>query len=414
MNTAKTRVVITGIGAITPIGIALDDIENALKKSISGVQSITQFDTEKLPVTFAGEASAFQAENFLDVREIRRNDRFIQMAMVASDLAVKDADIATELLKEASVVIGVGMGGLYTLEQTKLDLEFGGAKKVSPFFIPAILPNLASGQISIRHKTQGANFAIASACASGSQAIGYAYREIKAGRGDIWIAGGAEAPITPVSIAGFSALRALSRKNDTPKDASRPFDEGRDGFVLGEGSTTFIMESLDSAQKRGAKIYCEVIGFGIASDGYHISEPEPNGEGAFRAMRDAFRDANLEVSAVQYVNAHATSTPLGDKVEGIAMERIFGEHLASTFVSSTKSLTGHACGAAGAIEAGFCALMLKNGFLAPAFNLDNPSSEFKFKFPGKSELNFQAQIIMNNSFGFGGINTSMILRKWDE
>ncbi|MDR3477839.1 MAG: beta-ketoacyl-ACP synthase II [Gammaproteobacteria bacterium] len=411
MNHLKKRVVITGIGAVTPIGITLDEIEKSLRESTSGIRLITRFDTEKLPVQFAGEAAQFHAEDFLDAKEIRRNDRFIQMCLAATDMAVKDSGIPLARLHHAGVAIGVGLGGLYTIEETAVDFEHGGAKRVSPFLIPSILANLASGQVSIRYRATGPNYAISSACASGSQAIGQAYREIQSGRSDVWIAGGAEAPITPLSIAGFSSARALSRRNEQPLYASRPFDQERDGFVLGEGAATFIIESLDSAIERNAKIYAEIIGFGIASDGYHVTEPEPNGEGAYLAMQEALKDAAISVSKIDYVNAHATSTMLGDKVEAIAMERIFQTQMSSTFVSSTKSLTGHACGAAGAIETVFCSLMLTKNFLAPAFNLDNISPEFHFKSPSEKELTFQSNIVMNNSFGFGGINTSMLLKR---
>ncbi|MDR3442478.1 MAG: beta-ketoacyl-ACP synthase II [Legionella sp.] len=412
MNTLKQRVVITGMGAITPIGLSLDEIETSLKNSQSGVKTISLFNPESLPVCFAGEATAFHPEDFLDAKSIRQNDRFIQMCIAATDLAVKNSGVPPELLQEAGVAIGVGLGGLYTIEKATTTLDNFGPRKISPFLIPSILANLASGQISIRYNTKGANFAISSACASGSQAIGHAYREIQSGRRTLWIAGGAEAPITPLSIAGFSAAKALSRRNDDPSSASRPFDKDRDGFVLGEGAATFIVESLDSALKRGATIHCELVGFGIASDGYHVTKPEPNGEGAFLAMQEALFDAQIASKSIDYVNAHATSTPVGDEIEAIAMARIFGDELINTFVSSTKSLTGHSCGASGAVEAVFCSLMLEKGFLAPAFNLDNMAPEFNFKSPSEKELNFKPELIMNNSFGFGGINTSMILRKW--
>ena len=411
MNSSKKRVVITGIGAITPIGITLDEIEKSLRESITGIKLITHFDTEKLPVKFAGEATQFKPELFLDHKEIRRNDRFIHMCLAATDIAVNDSGIAREQLRNAGVAIGVGLGGLYTIEEAALEMEHLGARRVSPFLIPSILANLASGQVSIRYGTKGANYAISSACASGSQAIGQAYREIQSGRRELWIAGGAEAPITPLSISGFSAARALSRRNEEPALASRPFDQERDGFVLGEGAATFILESLDSAVKRNAKIYAEIIGFGIASDGYHVTEPEPNGEGAYLAMQEAIADAAIDVEQIDYVNAHATSTMLGDKVEALAMERIFEEQMPLTQVSSTKSLTGHACGAAGAIETAFCSLMIAKQFLPPAFNLDHMSPEFRFKSPGLAEANFNSNIIMNNSFGFGGINTSMLLKR---
>jgi len=412
LNGERKRVVITGIGAITPIGITSEEMERSLKESRSGIKSISLFNADKLPVRFAGEAAGFKPGDFLDAKEIRRNDRFIQMCLAATDAAVKDSGLSLDRLRDAGVAVGVGLGGLGSIEEAALELEKTGPKKVSPFFIPSVLANLASGQISIRYRTKGPNFAVSSACASGSQAIGQAYREIQAGRRDVWIAGGAEAPITPLSIAGFSSARALSRRNENPAAASRPFDQDRDGFVLSEGAATLILESLDSARKREARIYAELVGFGIASDGYHMTEPDPNGDGAFLAMQEALLDSGLAVHAIHYVNAHATGTPLGDRAEAIAMERIFGDRIGSTFVSSTKSLTGHPCGAAGSIEAVFCSLMLERGFLPPAFNLEQPGPEFRFKSPGQAELHFRPEVVMNNSFGFGGINTSMILARW--
>ena len=404
----RRRVVITGIGAITPIGETAREIENSLRESKSGVKTITRFDVSHLPVQFAGEATAFKPEDHMEAREIRRNDRFIQMCMAATESAVKDSGLGAEALKQAGVVMGVGIGGLDSIEEAAVELEKSGPRRVSPFFVPSILANLASGQVSIRYGCKGPNFAISSACASGSQAIGHAYREIQAGRRDVWIAGGAEAPITPLGISGFASARALSRRNDSPAQASRPFDQARDGFVIGEGAATLILESLESAKKRGAKIYAEVTGYGVASDGYHVTEPEPTGEGARTAMQEAIADSGLEIERIDYVNAHATSTPLGDLVEATALASILGEHAGKTFVSSTKSLTGHSCGAAGALEAVFCLLMIERGFIAPAFNLENPSPEFKFASPGKSQLKVAPKVAMNNSFGFGGINTSMI------
>ncbi len=407
----KRRVVITGLGAVTPIGVTANDITHSLRNALSGVGKISLFDSSTLPVQFAGEASSFKPEDFLDTKEIRRNDRFIQMCLAASEIAIKDSGLSANRIEQAGVVIGVGLGGLYSIEEAANNLLTSGHRKISPFFVPSILANLASGQVSIKYAIKGPNYSVSSACASGSQAIGQAYREIQAGRRDVWIAGGAEAPISSLSIAGFSAARALSRQNSNPTSASRPFDQGRDGFVLGEGAATFVLESYDSAVKRNAKIYAEIIGFGISSDGYHVTEPEPNGEGAYSAMRESLDDAQIAPNQIQYVNAHATSTQLGDQVEAIALERIFGSHSASTFVSSTKSLTGHSCGAAGAIEMAFCVLMLEQEFLAPAFNLTSPSAEFKFRSPTQSEAHFKSEKIMNNSFGFGGINTSLIIAR---
>ena len=410
MGKELKRVVITGIGAVTPIGMEKGEIVERLKTARTGIKPISIIDADPLPVRFAGEASYFKPEDFMDAKAIRRNDRFIQMCLAASELAIGDAGLEGERLKSAGVAIGVGLGGLNSIEHTAFDMLQGGARKVGPFFVPSILANLASGQVSIKYGIQGPNFAVSSACASGSQAIGQAFREIQAGRRDLWLAGGAEAPITGLSIAGFAAAKALSRRNDEPEQASRPFDTARDGFVLGEGSAVLVLESLESAQARGAKIYAEVIGFGMASDGYHITEPDPTGQGAFLAMQEAVADAGIDVAAIDYVNAHATSTPAGDKVEAVAMKRIFGSD-SDVFVSSTKSLTGHLCGAAGAMEAVFCTLMLDRGFVAPTCNLDSPCPEFTFKAPRESDLDFEPKMAMNNSFGFGGINTSMLLAK---
>ena len=408
MKTLK-RVVITGVGAVTPIGVGKTDIVENLKLAKTGIKPISQISTDNLPVKFGGEINNFDPSEFLDQKAIRRNDRFIHFCLAAAQMAIEDAKLSPEQLETAGVAIGVGLGGLRTIEEAAFGVVESNFRKVGPFFVPAILSNLASGQVSIKYGIKGPNYAVSSACASGSQAIGQAFREIQVGRRQIWIAGGAEAPISTLSIAGFSAARTLSRKNEEFESASRPFDEARDGFVLGEGSSILVLESLDSALERGAKIYAEILGFGIASDGYHVTEPEPDGEGAFSAMSEALEDAQIAAEKIDYVNAHATSTPVGDRIEAIALQRILQNHSEQTYVSSTKSLTGHLCGAAGAIETAFCLYMLDGKFLAPAHNLDSPCSEFKFKIPKPVDLTFAPRIIMNNSFGFGGINTSMVL-----
>ena len=405
------RVVITGMGAITPIGLTLEEITTSLREKRSGIKMIERFDTELLPVKFAGEITDFKPENYLAVKDVRRNDRFIQMCLAATDQAVANSGLKKEDFLSAGIAIGVGLGGLHSTEIAAVELANQGTKRISPFFVPSILANLASGQIGIRYSSRGPNYAISSACASGSQAIGQAYREIQAGRGDVWIAGGAEAPITPLSIAGFSASRALSKLNETPTLASRPFDQARDGFVLGEGAATLILESYDHAVARGTKILAEITGFGIASDGYHVTDPDPNGEGAYLAMMGALEDAEIEAREIDYVNAHATSTPMGDRIEAIALHRVLGESSANTFVSSTKSLTGHACGAAGALEAVFCLLMMNEKFLAPSINVENSDEAFRFRHPLDSDIDFAPKLVMNNSFGFGGINTSLIFSK---
>jgi len=406
MKTLK-RVVVTGLGAVTPIGVKPHEIVENLRHAGSGIKRITQIDTSNLPVKFAGEISNFDPGEFIDGKSIRRNDRFIQFALAACQLAIEDSKLTSHQLKHAGVAVGVGLGGLRTIEETAF--QSADSRKIGPFFVPSILSNLASGQISIKYGITGPNYAISSACASGSQAIGQAFREIQAGRRTIWLAGGAEAPISVLSIAGFAAARTLSRRNDHYEQASRPFDSDRDGFVLGEGAAILVLESLDSAIDRGAKVYAEILGFGSASDGYHVTEPQPDGAGAFAAMHEALNDAEINPAMIDYINAHATSTPVGDRIEAIALKRVLNEYSASTFVSSTKSLTGHLCGAAGAVEAAFCLLMLEQKFLAPAHNLDVPCPEFEFKSPAMKDVSFSPKIVMNNSFGFGGINTSMIL-----
>lgn len=406
MKTLK-RVVITGLGAVTPIGSTNDDIVASLRGARSGIKPITQIDTKDLPVTFAGEISDFDATDFLDSKAIRRNDRFIQLALAASQLAVEDSVLSPELLEHAGISLGVGLGGLRTIEESALQVR--GNRKIGPFFVPSILSNLASGQISIKYGITGPNYAISSACASGSQAIGQAFREIQTGRRTVWLTGGAEAPISVLSISGFAAARALSKRNEEYQDASRPFDSQRDGFVLGEGAAILVLEEFNSAIARGAKIYAEILGFGTASDGYHVTDPQPEGAGALMAMREALDEAELDASSIDYINAHATSTPQGDRVEAIAIKHALKEHTSKTFVSSTKSLTGHLCGAAGAVEAAFCVLMMKHQFIAPAHNLTSPCPEFEFKIPSVTDAHFAPKIVMNNSFGFGGTNTSMIL-----
>ena len=406
------RVVVTGYGCISALGSGLAQTTTALRTAQCGIRPISLFPTTHLPVRIAGEALDFKPQETMDAREIRRNDRFIQLCLAATDMAVTHSQIDSKRLSNAGVAMGVGFGGLSTIEEGTKTLEESGAKKVSPFFIPSILANLASGHVSIRFKTQGPNFAVSSACASGSQAIGQAYREIREGRREVWIAGGAEAPITPLSIAGFAAARALSRRNEDPNGACRPFSKNRQGFVLGEGAATLILESLQSAQARQATIYGEIRGFGFASDGYHITEPHPEGRGAYLAMSEALSDQGVSREEIDYVNAHATGTPLGDEIETRAMNRLFGDGAPRVYVSSTKSLTGHACGAAGALEAVFCLLMLNERFLAPAHNLDQPEEEFKFRSPAAKDPDVAPKLAMNNSFGFGGINTSMLFARW--
>ena len=408
------RVVVTGMGAVTALGCDLATIKKNLHEATCGIRPITLFDHETLPVHVAGEALNFDPGTYLDSKEVRRNDRFIQMALASASQALEDAGlIGSPLLEQAGVVVGVGLGGLSTIEKAHGDLLATGQDRISPFFIPSVLSNLASGQISIKFKIKGPNFSVSSACASGSQAIGQAFHDIKHGRRRLWIAGGAEAAISPLGISGFSASRALSKNTGDVKTLSKPFHPDRDGFVLGEGAGMLILESLESAESRGAKIYGEILGYGISSDGYHVTSPDPEGTGAFTAMAEAIQEADISVSEIDYVNAHATSTQVGDSIEVLSIQKILGDQSSKTFVSSTKNLTGHPCGSAGSIESVFCLTMMNANHLSPAEYLEGLSQEdFPFLVPTVQRQPLQIQTLVNNSFGFGGVNTALVFKKF--
>jgi 3-oxoacyl-[acyl-carrier-protein] synthase II len=411
MQRVERRVVVTGIGLVTPLGTGTEATWQAAIAGKSGIGPITRFPVAELPSRIAGEVKNFDVEKYLDKKEVRRNDPFIHYAMAASDIALDDAGLPKENLGErVGVVIGSGMGGLGGLEETKLVLHERGYRKVSPFFIPSIIINLAAGQVSIRTGASGPNWAPVSACATGNHAIGESARIIMHGDADVMICGGSEATITPLGIVGFVSSRALSERNDAPEKASRPFDKDRDGFVPGEGAGILVLEELEHARARGARIYCEVSGYAATADAYHITAP--SGQGAIRAMQRCLEDAQLNPSQIGYVNAHGTSTPVGDIAETKAIKTVFGDWAKSgLMVSSTKSMTGHLLGAAGGVEAGLSALAIFHGILPPTINLENPDPECDLDYIPNTAREKRVDAVLSNSFGFGGTNAVIALTK---
>lgn len=416
------RVVITGIGVVSPLA---DGAELTWKKLIagqSGIRTITSFDVSDLPAKIGGmiplgdEAGLFQPDRYMSSKDQRKIDKFILYGVAAATQAVEDSGWLPEdeeSRERTGVMIGSGIGGLPEIESTSHILKDSGPRRVSPFFIPACLINLASGHVSIKYGFKGPNHSVVTACATGAHAIGDASRMIMYGDADVMVAGGTEAAVCRIGMAGFSAARALSTHyNETPEKASRPWDEGRDGFVMGEGSGIVVLEEYEHAKKRGAKIYAEVIGYGMSGDAHHVTAPAEDGNGGFRAMRAALKNAGIDPTQIDYINAHGTSTPLGDAVEVRAVKRLFGAHINSVSMSSTKSAIGHLLGAAGSIEAIFCALALRDQVAPPTLNLDNPSEDF-----GELDLvpniakSRPISIALSNSFGFGGTNASLVLRK---
>ena len=415
MQRVERRVVVTGLGLITPLGIGTKETWEAAISGKSGVGPITRFDASQLPSRFAGEVKNFDPARFMDRKEARRNDLFIQFGLAAAQLALEDARLPLDkpLGERCGVIVGSGMGGLSTLEETHITAVERGHRKVNPFFIPSIIVNLVGGQISIRYGAAGVNYAPVSACATGNHAIGESLRHLQHGDVDMMISGGAEATITLLGISGFTAARALSERNDAPEKASRPFDKDRDGFVPGEGAGILILEELEHARRRGARIYCELIGYGATADAFHITAP--SGEGAQRAMKLCLEDADLAPEQVQYVNAHGTSTPVGDVAECKAIKNVFGEHAKKgLMVSSTKSMTGHLLGAAGGVEAAFSALALHHGIVPPTINVENQDPECDLDVVPNKAREVPIRAAMSNSFGFGGTNAVVLFQKLDE
>lgn len=408
----RQRVVITGIGALCSIGNTVADIWQAAISGTSGIAPITRFDASEFPTTFAGEVKGFDAASELGKKDARRHDRYSQLAIVASRQAVADSGLEIEpIAHRVGVLIGTGMGGVETFETGTENLLNGGPRRVSPFLVPMFLANMASGNVAIDIGAKGPNFAPVSACAASAHAIGEATLMIRHGLADVMIAGGSEAPITRMGVAGFSSMGALSTRNDAPQEASRPFDAGRDGFVLAEGAASLVLESLDHALARNATILGEVIGYGISDDANHMVQPAPEGEGAARAMTLALADAGIQPQSVEYLNAHGTSTPLNEKFETAGIKAAFGEHAYNLPISSTKSMTGHLLGAAGALEAVFTLRALETGILPPTINQTDRDPECDLDYIPNHARNADITIAMSNSMGFGGHNVSLILAK---
>lgn len=410
----KKRVVVTGMGVISPVGTGLNKFWDSLIKGKSGIDKITRFDTSDLPSRIAGEVRDFNPEAYIEKKELKRLDRFTQFAISATKMALEDADLDLSTVDKTriGVILGSGIGGNATWEEQHSILLSKGPKRVSPFFIPMMIVNMASGQVSMAFGLKGPNFTVVTACASGTNAIGEAFRTLQRGDADIIISGGTEAPITMLSLAGFSSMKALSSRNDEPSLASRPFDRERDGFVMGEGAGILVMESLDSALKRNAKIYGEVVGYGSTADAYHLTQPSPEGEGASRAMEAAISDAGISPSDVDYINAHGTSTLLNDKFETKAIKNTFGEHAYKLAVSSTKSMTGHLLGAAGAVEIVATLLSVYNDEIPPTINYENPDPECDLDYVPNRAVKRTVNIALSNSMGFGGHNACIIVKKF--
>ncbi|MFB0847253.1 beta-ketoacyl-ACP synthase II [Paenibacillus oleatilyticus] len=410
----KQRVVITGLGVMSALGRDLETFWGNLLSGKSGVSAIESFDVSEYPTRIAAEIKDFNPEDYFDKKEARRMDRFVQFAVAATITALKDAGLSVKEdtdPERVGVYVGSGIGGLSTWEEQHKILLEKGPKRVSPFFIPMMIANMASGQISMITGAKGPNSTAVTACATGTHSIGDAFKTILHGDADVMICGGAEATISPTGVAGFCALRAMSTRNDEPEKASRPFDTDRDGFVMGEGAGILILESLEHAQKRGARIYGEVIGYGMSGDAHHMTDPDP--DGAARCMVKAVKDAGIPFEAIDYINAHGTSTPIGDKSETTAIKQAFGEHAYKLAVSSTKSMTGHLLGAAGGVEALICALALKHGVIPPTINLNNQDPECDLDYVPNTPRPSDLRIVMSNSFGFGGHNATVILQKYE-
>lgn len=408
------RVVITGIGAITPIGIGKDNFWTSLLEGKSGIGSITRFDTEKHETKIAAEVKDFSPKDYMDKKEAKRMDRFAQYAVAATHLAIEDGNIYLDSLNRERIgaVIGSGIGGIESLETEKDKYMEKGPGRISPLFIPMMISNMAAGQVSMNFGLNGTSMTITTACASASHAIGEAFRMIKYGIQDMVVTGGTEASITPLSLAGFSSMKALSTRNDVPEKASRPFDKERDGFIMGEGAGIIVLEELEHAIKRGANIYAEVVGYGATSDAFHITQPDPEANGARNAMRIALEEGNIDKRKVGYINAHGTSTYFNDKLETLAIKDLFREHAYELNISSTKSMTGHLLGAAGGVEAIATALALKEGIIPPTINYETPDEECDLNYTPNKAVKKDIKYALSNSLGFGGHNASILLKKY--
>jgi len=409
------RVVVTGIGLVSPLGIGTEANWQALCAGCSGIGPITKFEASQFATRIAGEVKNFDPLRFLERKDVKKMDVFIQYAIAASQFAMDDAKltITPDLGPRAGVFIASGIGGFTTIEREHKALLEGGPRKISPFFIPSAIINLAAGQVSIRFGAKGPNSATCTACSASAHAIGDAYEIIKRADADVMIAGGSEAAITPMGIGGFGALRALSTRNDAPEKASRPFDRDRDGFIVGEGAGVLILEEHELARARGARIYAELVGYGMSADAYHITAPSEDGDGPFRVMAAAMKSGGVEPVEVDYINAHGTSTPHGDKVETIAIKRCFGDRARRLAISSTKSMTGHLLGAAGGLEAGITVLAVHHQLAPPTINLEHPDKQCDLDYVPNKKRSMRIEVALSNSFGFGGTNAALLFKRYN-
>ncbi len=412
----RRRVAVTGLGLVTPCGNNVESTWSAIMRAESGAEAIVGFDTEGFPIKFACEVKNFNVEDYIEKKESRRMGQFTHFAIAASDEAIQHSGLTIDDSNAEMVgtYISSGIGDFWAIEREHEKLLNSGPLRVSPFFIVSAIVNLASGNVSIRHGAKGPNSATATACSAGAHAIGDSFRIIERGDADVMICGGAESAITPMSVSGFASMRALSRRNDEPKRASRPFDSERDGFVIGEGAGILILEELEHAKARGAKIHAEIVGYGMSSDAFHVTMPDESGSGAIRVMQKALNDAGIEPEAIGYINAHGTSTPYNDKFETLAIKKTFGEHAEKLAVSSTKSMTGHALGAAGGIEAVFSVKALMENMLPPTINYENPDPDCDLDYVPNEPRNAEVEYVLSNSFGFGGTNACLIFKRYSE
>ena len=406
----------TGVGLLTPLGIGTDSSWEAILAGKSGIGPITQFDATAFSCRIAGEVKGFDPADYIEKKEIKKMGRFIQFAIAASDFAMQSSGlkVSPEIAEQVGVYIGSGIGGFEVIEREHLTLLQHGPRRISPFFIPATIINLASGYVSIRTGAKGPNSATATACTTSAHSIGDSFRMIQRGDADAMICGGTEAAVTPMGIGGFAAMRALSTRNDAPERASRPWDKDRDGFVVGEGAGMLILEELEMARRRGARILAEIVGYGMSADAFHVTAPPADGDGAFRVMRNAMRDAGVEPHQVDYINAHGTSTEVGDRAETAAIKRAFGDHAYQVAVSSTKSMTGHLLGGAGGIEAGISVLALRDQIAPPTVNLENPDAGCDLDYIPLRARPMKIEYVLSNSFGFGGTNGCLIFKRFQE
>ncbi|HEX6975488.1 MAG TPA: beta-ketoacyl-ACP synthase II [Vicinamibacterales bacterium] len=410
------RVVVTGVGLVSPLGIGTEANWEALCAGKSGIGPITRFDAAQFSARIAGEVKHFDPLRFIDKKDVKKMDVFIQLAIAASQFAMDDSglQVTPELATRVGVYIASGIGGFSTIEREHKALIEGGPRKISPFFIPSTIINLAAGQVSIRYGAKGPNSATCTACSASAHAIGDSFEIIRRDDADVMIAGGSESAITPMGVGGFAAMRALSTRNDEPERASRPFDKDRDGFIMGEGAGVIILEELEFARRRGAPIIAELVGYGMSADAFHITAPSEDGDGGMRVMQAALKSARIQPEQVDYINAHGTSTPFNDKLETLAIKRLFGDHARKLAISSTKSMTGHLLGAAGGVEAGITALALKHQVIPPTINYETPDPECDLDYVPNTKREAKIEYALSNSFGFGGTNGALLFKRYAE